>query len=241
VPVELTDQIEAAESAGAPRDHYATEEEMLVAAAKKGEATAFAMLVERHKRKILAVARRRTRTREDAEDIVQQSFQKAFLHLHQFEGRSSFCTWLTRIAINEASMLQRRTRGSREVSIDDSNANEETASALEIPDSSPDPETSYSQREWVQVLSLAINELPPGMRRAIQLHELDERSTEETARIMGITVSALKGRMFHGRRRLRERLQHYFGSAWMTGRETLRASGNTRDITQDQVPCNACG
>jgi RNA polymerase sigma-70 factor, ECF subfamily len=237
VPVELTNQIEAAESASAPRDLYATPEEMLVAAARKGEATAFAMLVERHERKILVVARRMTRTREDAEDVVQQSFQKAFLHLHQFEGRSSFSTWLTRIAINEARMLQRGSRGVREVSIDDSNANEETASALEIPDAGPDPETSYSQRERLRMLSLAINELPPGTREAIQLHGLDERSTEETAQIMGITVSALKGRMFHGRRKLRERLQRYFGSAWMTGRETLRA----RDNTRDQVPCNACG
>jgi RNA polymerase sigma-70 factor, ECF subfamily len=241
VPVELTDQIEAAESASAPRDLYATSEQMLVAAARNGEATAFAMLVERHERKILVVARRMTRTREDAEDVVQQSFQKAFLHLHQFEGRSSFSTWLTRIAINEARMLQRGSRGVREVSIDDSNGNEETASALEIPDSGPDPETSYSQRERLRMLSLAMNELPPGTREAIQLHELDERSTEETARIMGITVSALKGRMFHGRRKLRERLQRYFGSAWMTGRETLRARDNPRDISRDQVPCNACG
>jgi RNA polymerase sigma-70 factor, ECF subfamily len=241
VPVELTDQIEGAESAGAPRDLYATREELVVAAARNGEAPAFRMLVERHERKILVVVRRMTRTREDAEDVVQQSFQKAFLHLHQFEGRSSFSTWLTRIAINEARMLQRGSRGVREVSIDDSNANEETARALEIPDSSPDPETSYSQRERLRMLSSAINELPPGMREAIQLHELDERSTEETARIMGITVSALKGRMFHGRRKLRERLQHYFGSAWVTGRETLPASGNTRDILGDQVPCNACG
>jgi RNA polymerase sigma-70 factor, ECF subfamily len=182
-----------------------------------------------------------TRTREDAEDVVQQSFQKAFLHLQQFEGRSSFSTWLTRIAINEARMLQRASRGSREVSIDDTYPNEETASALEIPDSSPDPETGYSQRECVRMLSLAINELPPATRQAIQLHELDERSTEETARIMGISVSALKGRMFHGRRKLREKLQHYFGSAWMSGRGTPRASGNTRDILQDQVPCHACG
>jgi RNA polymerase sigma-70 factor, ECF subfamily len=241
VPVELTDQTKAAESAGAPRDRYAAEEEVLVAAARKGEATAFAMLVERHERKVLTVARRITRTREDAEDVAQQSFQKAFLHLHQFEGRSSFSTWLTRIAINEARMLQRGSRASREVSIDDANANEETASTLEIPDSSPDPETSYAQQEWVRMLSLAINELPPGTRKAIQLHELDERSTEETARIMGISVSALKGRMFHGRRKLRERLQHYFGSAWMSGRGTLRGSGNTTDISQNQVPCNACG
>src|SRR6202790_3774682 len=225
-----------------PVQLLAGEDELaLVAAAKNGETQAFKILVARHQRRIFAVALRCTGVRQDAEDIMQQSFQKAFLHLHQFEGRSSFSTWLTRIAINEARMLQRRSRGLREVSIDDSTANEERASALEIPDSSPNPETSYSQREWVRMLSMAINELPPGTREAIQLHELDERSTEETARIMGITVSALKGRMFHGRRRLRERLQHYFGSAWMTGRETLRASGNTRDITQDQVLCNACG
>jgi RNA polymerase sigma-70 factor (ECF subfamily) len=241
VPVELTNPIELAESAGVPSDRHATEDAVLVAAAKKGEATAFVILVERHERKILAVARRMTRTREDAEDAVQQSFQKAFLHLQQFEGRSSFLTWLTRITINEARMLQRGSRGLREVSIDDANENEETERALEIPDSRPNPETSYSQREWVRMLSLAINELPPGTRRAIQLHELDERSTEETARIMGISVSALKGRMFHGRRKLRERLQRCFGSAWMSRRETLRASGNTRDISQDQVPCHACG
>jgi RNA polymerase sigma-70 factor (ECF subfamily) len=241
VPVELTDQIEGAEPASVANDLNATDDAILVTVAKKGEAPAFAMLVERHERKILAVARRMTRTREDAEDVVQQSFQKAFLHLRQFEGRSSFATWLTRIAINEARMLQRGIRGVREVSIDDSNANEETASALEIPDASPDPETIYSLRERLRMLSLAINELPPGTREAIQLHELDERSTEETARMMGITVSALKGRMFHGRRKLRKRLQHYFGSAWVTGRETLRARDNSRDISRDQVPCNACG
>ena len=241
MPVELINRIEAAESAGAPRDLLATEEEMLVAATRKGEAKAFAVLVERHERKILAVARRMTPTREDAEDVVQQSFQKAFLHLHQFEGRSSFSTWLTRIAINEARMFERRSRGLRQVSIDDPNPNEETAKALEIPDSRPDPETSCSQRERLRMLFLALNELPPGTRKAIQLHELDERSTEETAQMMGISVSALKGRMFHGRRKLRERLKCYFASAWMSGRETLRASGDTRDISQDQVPCNACG
>ena len=241
MPVELTDHIERAERANAPSDLHASEDAVLVAAAKKGEATAFVVLVERHERKILAVARRITRTREDAEDVVQQSLQKAFFHLYQFEGRSSFSTWLTRIAINEARMLQRGSRNLREVSIDDSNANEETASALQIPDSSPDPEASFSQRESARILSLAIKELPPGTRKAIQLHELEERSTDEAARIMGISVSALKGRMFHGRKKLRERLQHYFGSAWMNGRGTLRASSDSRNISQDQVPCNACG
>ncbi len=93
------------------------EEAALVLAAKSGDGRAFEILIERYQRRILAVARRFTRIREDAEDIVQQSFQKAFVHLHKFEEKSSFSTWLTRIAINEALMLLRRGRGLREVSI----------------------------------------------------------------------------------------------------------------------------
>ena len=241
MPVELTAQIERAEPAGAPSDLRPTEDATLVAAAKKGEAAAFATLVEQYERRIFSVALRMTRNREDAEDIVQQSFQKAFVHLNSFVGRSSFSTWLTRIAINEALMLLRKNRGLHEVLIDDLNGNEETATALEIPDSSPDPEAIYSRREWERMLSSAMNELPPGTRKAIQLRELDELSSRETARIVGISVSALKGRMFHGRRRLRERLKRYVGSAWTSGRETLRTRGNTRDISHDQVACNACG
>jgi RNA polymerase sigma-70 factor (ECF subfamily) len=213
----------------------------LVAAAKNGNRKAFEILVKRHEQRIFFVARRMTRRREDAEDVVQQSFQKAFTHLRKFEGRSAFSTWLTRIAITEALMFLRRNRGLREVLIDDLNGNEETTTALEVPDSSPDPEAIYSQREWVEMLSLAMNELPAGIRRAIQLRELDERSSEETARILGISVSALKGRMFHGRRKLRERLKHILEPAWRSARKTSRRIGNTTHISQDQVACNACG
>jgi RNA polymerase sigma-70 factor (ECF subfamily) len=116
---------------------------MLVVGAKKGEATAFAMLVERHERRIFSVVLRMTRNREDAEDVVQQSFQKAFVHLTSFVGRSSFPTWLTRIAINEALMLLRKNRGSREVSINDPSASSQTAFAMEIPDSVQSPEERY--------------------------------------------------------------------------------------------------
>jgi RNA polymerase sigma-70 factor (ECF subfamily) len=212
-----------------------------VAAAKNGNREAFEVLVARHERRILAVARRITRTREDAEDVTQQSFQKAFLHLHQFEGRASFSTWLTRVAINEAQMLRRKSRGIHEVSIDDADANEETAIALEVPDSRPDPEASCSQREWVGMLSSAMNELTPGMRQAIQLRELDERSMEETAQLMGISVNAVKARVFQGRRKLRRILQHYFGSPWASGRDTSRTIGNTAPVSQDQIACSACG
>jgi RNA polymerase sigma-70 factor (ECF subfamily) len=213
----------------------------LVAAAKNENRQAFEILVERHARKIFFAARRMTRTREDAEDVVQQSFQKAFIHLRQFEGKSSFSTWLTRIAINEALILLRKSRGLREVLINDLTEGEETLFALEISDSGPNPEDSYSQRERQRILFLALNELPHGMRKAIQLRELGERSTEETARIMGISAGAVKTRLFHGRRKLRERLKHYFGSARTSGRDTSRTIGNTTHFSQDQVGCNACG
>src|SRR5580692_10017691 len=118
-------------------------DETLVLAARNGNEQAFEILVERHRRKIFVVALRFTRVREDAEDIAQQSFQKAFSHLRRFEGKSSFSTWLTRITVNEALMLLRRGRRHREVSIDeDALDSRRAASALEIPDSNPNPETS---------------------------------------------------------------------------------------------------
>jgi RNA polymerase sigma-70 factor, ECF subfamily len=213
----------------------------LVAAAKNENRQAFEILVERHARRVSFAARRMTRTREDAEDVVQQSWQKAFIHLRQFEGKSSFSTWLTRIAINEALILLRKSRGRHEVLINDSTESDEARFALEIPDSGPNPEDNYSRLEQQRILFSALNELPHGTRRAIQLRELDERSTQETARIMGISVNAVKARVFHGRRKLRERLQHYVGSAWTSGKDASRTIGNTRHISQDQVACNACG
>ena len=224
-----------------PEDILAGESESaVIAAAKNGDARAFEVLVNRHERRMFSVALRITRNKEDAEDVVQQSFQKTFVHLNSFLGRSSFSTWLTRVATNEAIMLL-RNRGSRAVLLDDMDQTEDVAALLEVPDLSPDPETNYSRLEWGRILSSAVNELPRRTRRAIQLRELDERSTEETARIMGVTVGAVKARVFQGRRKLRERLKHHVGSVWRFGRDTSRAISNARRISQSQVTRDACG
>jgi RNA polymerase sigma-70 factor (ECF subfamily) len=234
MPTELMDDIDREEAAIAFVDSIPRKGDMtLVAAAKNGNKKAFEILVKRHQQRLFFVARRITRRREDAEDVVQQSFQKAFTHLRKFEGRSAFSTWLTRIAVTEALMFLRRSRGLREVLIDDLNGNEETATRLELPDSSPDPEAVYSQRERAEMLSLAIDELPYGTRRAMQLLGLDERSSEETARIMGISVSALKGRMFHGRRKLRETLKRYIDSA-----RTFEKRTYTNGISRHRLACH---
>jgi RNA polymerase sigma-70 factor (ECF subfamily) len=187
----------------------------LVAAAERGRNQAFEVLVGRYHGRILRVVLRFTRNRADAEDVVQQSFQKAFVQLRQFHGDSSFSTWMTRIAINEALMWLRRKHARPEVAIEGLTPLDESALPLDFPDHGPSPEESCLQRERERILFAAMNELTPGIRTAIQLRELDELSTEETARAMGLSVGAVKGRVFHGRRRLRERLKHFAGPAWI--------------------------
>jgi RNA polymerase sigma-70 factor, ECF subfamily len=194
-----------------------TAEEDIVAAAKGGDEAAFETLFDRHQRKIFALAFRYTRVREDAEDIVQQTFQKAFLHLQTFEGKSSLSTWLTRIAINQALMLLRARRGLREVPIDDSTGDEEATPALEIADANPDPEAGYLQREEAQILSAAIQHLRPRMRKAIELREIAELSNRDAAAHLGVSIGAVKARVFHARRKLAIVLRHHMRPRRMSG------------------------
>jgi len=236
--METKDEIGGTHSASSSHRLVTQEEAALVAGAKIGDAAAFELLVQRHERKILSLAQRMTRNREDAEDVVQQSFQKAFVHLKNFEGESLFSTWLTRIAINEALMLLRRRRGSREVPIAESNTEDETALPLDIPDAGPNPEDSCLQREQERILSAAVNELTPGMRKAIELRELGELSTGETAQIMGLSVGAVKARVFHGRRKLQKTLKLYVESRRTYGNQRLRSvRDRSRTIFELRTAC----
>src|SRR6266481_508447 len=212
------------------------EEATLVLAAKCGDGYAFEVLIRRYQRRTLAVVRRFTRIQEDAEDIVQQSFHKAFVHLHKFEGKSSFSTWLTRIAINEALMFLRRGRALREISIDHLNGNEETALGLDISDSRPGPESAFLQDERNRVLSEAMDKLRPGIRKAIELRELGELSTKEAARVMGLSVEAVKGRVFNGRKKLHQVLKRE--SIWISGKQILKASCKTNGLSRRQFVCS---
>ena len=184
-------------------------ERTLLVAARNGDEQAFETLFKRYQQKTFAVVLRYTRVVEDAEDIVQQSFYKAFAHLSQFQGESSFSTWLTRIAINEALMFLRRIGAVREVSLDDIRDAQGSVVSLGIPDSNANPETRYSRREEVRILSKAVRNLRPRLRKTIVLRELRELSTSETARRMGLSVTSVKARIFRGRRELRQELASY--------------------------------
>jgi len=173
----------------------------LVTATKRGDMQAFEQLVARHERRALAMAQRITRNREDAEDVVQESFHKAFRHLAGFEEKSRFSSWLTRIVMNEAYMLLRRRRRVMEVLPE---SPEETESSTDLfVDRNPSPEEYCLQRERKDLLTKAVNRLPPTVRKAVLLRDFEERSAEETAQILGTSIGAVKARLFHGRQKLR--------------------------------------
>jgi RNA polymerase sigma-70 factor, ECF subfamily len=174
----------------------------LVAATKRRDTQAFEALVLRHTQRVLAVALRITNSREDAEDVAQESFHKAFLHLNAFQEKSRFSTWLTRIAMNEAFMLLRRRRGIVEVLPE--NPDDGMLSNWEaFVDRSPNPEESYLQRERAEFLTEAINRLGSKVRTTMLLRDMEERSVKETAQILGTSIAAVKARVFQGRRKLR--------------------------------------
>src|ERR1700692_265996 len=214
-------------------------ERALLLAAKTGDLVAFEMLCKQSANTVFHLARRILRNNEDAEDVVQESFQQAFVHLNRVNGDSRFSTWLSRIAINAALMKLRKKHHQWDVSLDEPAETAGLSSRIDIEDQGPNPEQLYGQMERRRILSEAINELTPGTRKANELRELGERSTEETAQIMGISVTAVKARVFHGRRRLRERLNRFVGPAWTAGRNTSRLSGSARHLSQDQGACNA--
>src|ERR1700751_1740126 len=214
-----------------------TAEEQLVAAAKGGDEVAFETLFNRHHRKIFALAFRYTRVREDAEDIVQQTFQKAFVHLQKFEGKSSLSTWLTRIAINQALMLLRSRRGLREVLIGDSSGDEEATPARELADASPDPEASYLQRENLQILLAAIRQLRPGMRRALELRGLGELWSRESAAHLGVSIAAVKARVFHARRKLANALRRHMRPRRVSRNGISIFAKGTGRASQDPLTC----
>jgi RNA polymerase sigma-70 factor (ECF subfamily) len=189
----------AQNDAAAVSDFGAWSEKQLVAAAQSGRRAPFGELCKRHIKQVFCVTRRIMPNREDAEDAVQDCFLNAFVHLKDFDGRSRFATWLTRIAINAALMKLRKNRGAREVPMDEPNPSFESVAQREFRDDAPDPEVSCSLRERRRIVESAISELRPRGRNVVELIHLREHSVRETAQILGISTGAVKTRMFHAK------------------------------------------
>src|SRR5499425_3922628 len=187
-----------------------TEELALVDAARDGDVGAFEQLVKRYDRNVFRIAQHITQNREDAEDVVQDAFLKAYQNLEQFQGQSKFYTWLVRIAVNEALMRLRRRRPERMVSLDEEVKTEEDSMPREVADWSPNPEQLYSQAELRDILGKTIQGLPPGFRTVFVLRDVGGLSTEETADALDLSIPAVKSRLLRARLQLRERLSRFF-------------------------------
>jgi RNA polymerase sigma-70 factor (ECF subfamily) len=182
----------------------------LVAQAQQGGVEAFTELVTRYEGNIYRLARHITQNPEDAEDVLQETFLKAYEHLGDFQGNSKFYTWLVRIAVNQSLMKLRKRKSDASVSLDDPYDTGEENLTREIAVWDPNPEQTYSREEIRSILEKAVEALPPTFRAVFALRDIEELSTEETAALLNLSIPAVKSRLLRARLRLREKLTRYF-------------------------------
>jgi RNA polymerase sigma-70 factor (ECF subfamily) len=194
----------------APVTEAPSDELDLVARAKSGDGSAFSVLTSRYEGKIFRLAMNITQNREDAEDVLQEAFLKAYEHLNQFQGNSKFYTWVVRIAVNQALMKLRKRKSDRTVSLDEQIDTGEDMVIREVAAWDPDPEQRYSQTELNTILTEAIDGLLPIYRTVFTLRDVDGLSTEETAEALELSVPAVKSRLLRARLQLRDKLTRFF-------------------------------
>ncbi len=188
----------------------AFDEADLVAKAKAGDADAFTDLVNQYDRRVFRMAKQITQNDEDAEDVLQETFLKAYSHLEDFQGNSKFYTWLVRIAVNEALMKLRKRRSDKTVPLDDPIDTGEDVVAREVAVWEDNPEQRYSREEMANILDEAVQSLKPAYRTVFVLRDIEEMSIEETAEALDLSISAVKSRLLRARLQLREKLTRQF-------------------------------
>lgn len=181
-----------------------------MAKAKAGDDDAFTDLVNQYERRVFRMAKQITQNDEDAEDVLQETFLKAYSHLDDFQGNSKFYTWLVRIAVNEALMKLRKRRSDKTVPLDEPIDTGEDVVAREVAVWEDNPEQHYSREEIANILDEAVQSLKPAYRTVFVLRDIEEMSIEETAEALGLSISAVKSRLLRARLQLREKLTRQF-------------------------------
>ena len=178
---------------------------------RAGDRLEFSRMVEAYSSRLYRLALKMLGNQQDAEDVLQETFIKAFRHLSGFDGRSSISTWLYRIAANEALMMMRK-KHLPTISLDEPLEGDEGASEpLQIVDWCCIPEHELINEEARQQLDKAVQNLPPNLRMAFLLRDIEDLSTQEAADVLGLSENALKTRLSRARLRLREELTTYYG------------------------------
>lgn len=183
---------------------------VLVTEAKAGSYEAFEELVSRYENKIYRLGLNVTGNPEDAEDVLQEAFLKAFQHLGEFRADSRFYTWLVRIAVNEGLMKLRKRRSDRSVPLEDEIGDDGEPIPRELADWKPNPEQIFAQAEIESILRDAAQKLPASYRTVFLLRDVEDLSTAETASVLSLSEGTVKARLFRARLMLREELSRVF-------------------------------
>lgn len=185
------------------------DEIQLVERAKNGDTKAFEELMKMTQDKIYNLGLKLLGNKEDAADLLQETYIKAYENLQNFEGRSSFSTWLYRIATNFALMKLRKEKH-KKVSIDELKQTANGTYKREISDWSENPVSHYRNEELKEILNEAISSLPPKYKSVFILHDVEGFSIPEVAQMLSLSVPAVKTRIHRSRLYLREKLSEYF-------------------------------
>ena len=187
-------------------------EDDLLARARRGEETALRSIVQQNNRRLFRLARSIVRDEHDAEDVVQESYVRAFTHLSEFRGESSLSTWLTRITLNEAyGRLRRRRATVNHDTIETAGVKEAQIIPFPLWSSQPDPERSMAQQQINKILERAIDALPEPFRLVLVARLIEDMSIEETAELLGVRPQTVKTRLHRARALLRGDLERQVG------------------------------
>jgi RNA polymerase sigma-70 factor (ECF subfamily) len=198
----------------------ASDDTDLVHACKNGDVSAFEQLVKRYDRKLLRIAQSVTHNREDSQDAVQEAFLKAYQHLAEFREACLFSTWLIRITVNQSLMKLRKQRNGREISLDESFADDDKdVLPKEVTDWSPNPEQLCWASELRSILVTALKDIEPVSRTVFVLRDIEGLSIDQTAAVLDMSNAAIKARLWRVRLQLRERLSKHFSAH--TGTEQI--------------------
>ena len=182
----------------------------LVQFAKEGNSEAFGQLVLRYRERLYRLARRLTDTDEDAEDVLQESFIRAYSAISTFKGNSKFSTWLYRITVN-FGLMKKRARKSIFDYLDDPIETRRGQVRREFPDAGPDPLKLLMDKECRDILDEAILELAPADRAVFVLRHVDGLTTTQASEALNLSVPALKSRLHRSRMTLKGSLRNVFG------------------------------
>ena len=142
------------------------------------------------------------RNKEDAEDAVQDAFLSAYVHLRNFEGRSAFTTWFTRVVLNAALMILRKRTNSRMSSLPEPSVADEMPWTERIPGSQPDPEMVCAEGETLQLIDVLLGKMSPALHQSFTMSYYDELTSREASTLLGVSIGTFKSRVFRARRHL---------------------------------------